>query len=519
MIMESDFLVIGSGIGGLSYALKVAHYGKVTIVTKSELSVANTYYAQGGIASVTYEPDSIEQHINDTMVCGSNINDRQVVELIVRNAPEQIDQLIKWGVDFDKLPDGLYELAREGGHSQNRILHHKDYTGAEIENRLIDRVKSHKNITILENHFAVDLLTQHHLGHLVKRSLPGTECYGAYVLDLKSKNVFTLLAKVTMLATGGVGNVYHATTNPSVATGDGIAMAHRAKAIVRDMEFIQFHPTSLYNPSERPSFLISEAVRGFGGILRTRDGKEFMHKYHPLGSLAPRDITARSIDNELKMSGDDYLWLDITHKDADSIREHFPSIYKKCISLGIDITKDYIPVVPAAHYCCGGVQVDTNAETSIARLYSVGETSSTGLHGANRLASNSLIEAIVYADLAAKHSISRIGTLNFQTGIPQWDIKGTSHPEEFVLITQDYKEMQQIMSYYVGIVRSNIRLDRALHRLQILHQETEHLYKRSTLSQPLCELRNMIAIGYLVIKQAREQHQSVGLHFSIDYPL
>lgn len=519
MIMESDFLVIGSGIGGLSYALKVAHYGKVTIVTKSELSVANTYYAQGGIASVTYEPDSIEQHINDTMVCGSNINDRQVVELIVRNAPAQIDQLINWGVDFDKLPDGLYELAREGGHSQNRILHHKDYTGAEIENRLIDQVKAHKNITILENHFAVDLLTQHHLGHLVKRSLPGTECYGAYVLDLKSKNVFTLLAKVTMLATGGVGNIYHATTNPSVATGDGIAMAHRAKAIVRDMEFIQFHPTSLYNPSERPSFLISEAVRGFGGILRTRDGKEFMHKYHHLGSLAPRDITARSIDNELKMSGDDYLWLDITYKDADAIREHFPSIYNKCLSLGIDITKDYIPVVPAAHYCCGGVQVDTNAETSIARLYSVGETSSTGLHGANRLASNSLIEAVVYADLAAKHSIERVGSLKFQADIPQWDIKGTSHPEEFVLITQDYKEMQQIMSYYVGIVRSNIRLDRALHRLQILHQETEHLYKRSTLSQPLCELRNMIAIGYLVIKQAREQHQSVGLHFSLDYPL
>lgn len=519
MIIESDFLVIGSGIGGLSYALKVADYGRVTIVTKSTLEVANTYYAQGGIASVTYSPDSIEQHINDTMVCGSNINDREVVELIVRNAPSQIDQLIKWGVDFDKHETGQYDLAREGGHSQNRILHHKDFTGAEIENRLIERVKSHPNITILENHFAVDLLTQHHLGRLVKRSIPGTECYGAYVLDLKNKNVFTLLAKVTMLATGGVGNIYHATTNPSVATGDGIAMAHRAKAIVRDMEFIQFHPTSLYNPNERPSFLISEAVRGFGGILRTRDGKEFMHKYHPLGSLAPRDITARSIDNELKISGDDYLWLDVTHKDAEEIKQHFPSIYNKCLSLGIDITKDFIPVVPAAHYCCGGVQVDTNGETSISRLYSVGETSSTGLHGANRLASNSLIEAIVYADFAAKHSCQRIDKLDFRTDIPEWNIKGTSHPEEFVLITQNYKEMQQIMSYYVGIVRSNIRLDRALHRLQILHEETEHLYKRSTLSQTLCELRNMIAIGYLVIKQAQQQHKSVGLHFSIDYPL
>lgn len=519
MIIESDFLVIGSGIGGLSYALKVSDYGKVVIVTKSKLSMANTYYAQGGIASVTYEPDSIEQHINDTMVCGSNINDRDVVELIVRNAPKQIDQLIEWGVEFDKLPNGLYELAREGGHSYHRILHHKDYTGAEIEERLIERVKSNSNITILENHFAVDLLTQHHLGRLVKRSLPGTECYGAYVLDLHSKQVHTILSKTTMLAAGGVGNIYHATTNPAVATGDGIAMAHRAKAVVRDMEFIQFHPTSLYNPNERPSFLISEAVRGFGGILRTRDGKEFMHKYHPLGSLAPRDITARSIDNELKISGDDYLWLDITNKDGEDIKRHFPNIYNKCMSLGIDITKDYIPVVPAAHYCCGGVKVDTNGETSISRLYSVGETSSTGLHGANRLASNSLIEAIVYADLAAKHSTQLIDQLKLQTNIPQWDFKGTTMPEEFVLITQNYKEMQQIMSYYVGIVRSNMRLDRAMHRLQILHQETEYLYKRSTLSQQLCELRNMIAIGYLVIKQAREQHMSVGLHFSIDYPL
>lgn len=519
MTLETDFLVIGSGIGGLSYALKVASQGKVTIVTKAQLAAANTYYAQGGIASVTYSPDSIEQHINDTMVCGSNISDRDVVEMIVRNAPEQIDQLIEWGVGFDKLSDGMYDLAREGGHSQNRILHHKDYTGAEIENRLIERVLEHQNITILENHFAVDLLTQHHLGKLVKRSIPGIECYGAYVLDLNKKVMIALLAKCTMLATGGVGNIYHATTNPSVATGDGIAMAHRAKAIVRDMEFIQFHPTSLYNPGERPSFLISEAVRGFGGILRKRNGEEFMHNYHHLGSLAPRDITARSIDNELKISGDDYLWLDVTHKDSEEIKIHFPSIYSKCLSLGIDITKDYIPIVPAAHYCCGGVQVDTNGETSISRLYSVGETSSTGLHGANRLASNSLIEAVVYADLAAKHSSARLNKIELEKGIPQWDIKGTSHPEEFILITQNYKEMQQIMSYYVGIVRSNIRLDRALHRLQILHEETEHLYKRSTLSQHLCELRNMIAIGYLVIKQARQQHQSVGLHFSIDYPL
>lgn len=518
MTSYCDFLIIGSGIAGLSYALKVADIGNVTIITKSDLTNTNTHYAQGGISSVTYSPDTFEQHIEDTMVCGSNQNDRGVVEMIVHCAPDQIHQLIEWGVDFDRNSDGHYELAREGGHTQHRILHHKDFTGAEIEDRLAERVRRHPNITILEYHFAVDLLTQHHLGKLVKRSMPGTECYGAYVLDLKTKQVCTMLSKVTVLATGGVGNIYHTTTNPAVATGDGIAMAHRAKAITRDMEFIQFHPTSLYHPSDRPSFLISEAMRGFGGILRTRDGEDFMRRYHPLGSLAPRDVTARSIDTELKISGEDYLWLDVTHKDAEDIKSHFPYIYEKCLTYGIDITRDMIPIVPAAHYSCGGVQVDTNGETSISRLYALGETSSTGLHGANRLASNSLIEAIVYANQAALHTRSRIDSIALQHGLPDWDIKGTTHPEEMVLITQSYKEMQQIMSYYVGIVRSNIRLERAMHRLSILHEETEHLYRHSTLSQPLCELRNMIAIGYLVIKQAQQQHQSVGLHFSLDYP-
>lgn len=519
MNKSCDFLVIGSGIGGLSFALKVADYGEVTIITKSNITNTNTFQAQGGIASVTAMPDDFEQHIEDTMVCGSFKNNREVVELIVKNAPIQINQLIEWGVDFDRNKTGEYELAREGGHTQNRILHHKDFTGAEIENRLADMVRKHPNIEILENHFAVDLITQHHLGKLVKKSMPGTECYGAYVLDLKQRGVITMLSKVTVLATGGVGNLYHTTTNPLVATGDGIAMVHRAKGRIEDMEFIQFHPTSLFNPSERPSFLISEAVRGYGGILRTQDGREFMHRYHPMASLAPRDITARSIDNELKISGEDFVYLDVTHKDSHTTRDHFPNIYKKCMSLGIDITKDMIPVVPAAHYCCGGVRVDMNGETSIKRLYAVGETSSTGLHGANRLASNSLLEAVVYAQQAAVHSVSIIGEYKLQLDIPNWDYKGTTHPEEMVLITQSYKEMQQIMSYYVGIVRSNKRLERAMHRMQIIFDETEHLYKHSTPSQKLCELRNMIAVSYLIIKQAQQLKESVGLHFSLDYPL
>ncbi len=518
MVFRSDYLVIGSGIAGLSFALKVAKSARVTIVTKGELCETNTNHAQGGIASVSTTLDSFNQHIQDTMVCGSQKNDLKMVEKIIKHAPSQIEQLAKWGVEFDRDSNGNYAMGREGGHSQSRVLHHKDLTGAEIQSRLIQQVKEHPNIEILERHFAVDLLTQHHLGKLVKRSIPGTQCYGAYVMDMSDNTVYTFLSRITILATGGVGNIYHTTTNPAVATGDGVAMAHRAKAKIRDMEFIQFHPTSLYHPYERPSFLISEAVRGYGGILRTRRGEDFMHRYHPMGSLAPRDITARSIDTELKISGEDYLWLDVTHKDAQETRERFPNIYNKCLNSGIDITRDMIPVVPAAHYSCGGVSVDEHGQTSIERLYALGEVASTGLHGANRLASNSLIEAIVCADFSAIHAKDKLEGIEFQENIPQWDFKGTTHPEEMVLITQSYKEMQQIMSYYVGIVRSNIRLERALHRLSTIYEETEHLYRRSTLSRALCELRNMIAVAYLIIKQAQRQQQSVGLHFSLDYP-
>ncbi len=518
MNIETDFLVVGSGIAGLSYALKVAELGKVVIVTKGDIAECNTDFAQGGICSVTYDPDTFEKHIHDTLVCGAGICDRAAVEQVVTRAPELIKQLIGWGVKFDKDATGRYDLAREGGHSEHRILHFQDITGHEIERKLIRQVKRHRNIEVLEHHFAVDLLTQHHLGQLVKKSTPDITCFGAYVLNLKKHEIYTILSKVTVLCTGGVGNIYHTTTNPSVATGDGIAMVHRAKGVVSGMEFIQFHPTSFYKPGERPSFLISEAMRGFGAILRLQNGQEFMQKYHPMGSLAPRDVVARGIDHELKISGEEFVYLDITHKNPQEVIAHFPNIYKKCLSEDIDLTKEMIPVVPAAHYCCGGVKVDLNGESSIRHLYALGETSCTGLHGGNRLASNSLIEAAVYADAAARHSGSRIGEIELQRGIPDWDYEGTTIPEEMALITQNYKEMQQIMSNYVGIVRSNLRLERAKRRLEIIYKETEELYLKSTLSQHLCELRNMIAVGYLIIKQAEARHQSIGLHYSIDYP-
>lgn len=519
MNLETDYLVIGSGAAGLSFALKAAEHSHVIVVTKGEMNECNTNYAQGGICCVTYEPDTFQKHIDDTMVCGGGICDMQAVELVVTRAPQLMKDLVQWGTRFDKTREGRYELAREGGHSEYRILHHKDETGAEIERTLISQVKSHRNIEVLEYHFAIDLLTQHHLGQLVTRHTEGIECYGAYVMDLKRGRIKTILSRVTVIATGGVGNVYNVTTNPGVATGDGIAMAHRAKAVIENMEFIQFHPTALYNPGERPSFLISEALRGFGAILKTQDGKEFMQKYHPMGSLAPRDVVARSIDNEMKVRGDDYVFLDITHRDPKETVSHFPNIYRKCLSIGIDITKEMIPVAPAAHYCCGGVKVDLNGETSIRRLYALGETSCTGLHGANRLASNSLTEAVVYADQAARHSAAHLHEYGLQKGIPAWNADGTTATEEMVLMTQNAKEMQQIMSNYVGIVRSNLRLERALRRLEIIFKENEELYLKSTPTKELCELRNMIDVGYLIIKQAQAMKRSIGLHYSLDYPI
>ena len=371
---------------------------------------------------------------------------------------------------------------------------------------------------MLERHYAVDLLTQHHLGEFVTRHTRGVTCFGAYVLDLMTNAIETVLAKFTVVAAGGCGNVYSTTTNPVVATGDGIAMCHRAKAITENMEYIQFHPTSLYNPGERPSFLITEAMRGFGAILRLQNGEEFMDKYHPMKSLAPRDVVARSIYREMQLHGQEFVYLDVTHKPADAIRSHFPNIYEKCLSLGIDITKDYIPVAPAAHYLCGGILVDLDGQSSIERLYAVGECSCTGLHGGNRLASNSLIEAVVYADAAAKHSLQVVDQYSYNENIPEWNDEGTRSPEEMVLITQSMKEVNQIMSTYVGIVRSDLRLKRAWDRLDIIYEETESLFKRSVASREICELRNMVNVGYLIMRQAMERKESRGLHYTIDYP-
>ncbi len=518
MRKRTDFLVIGSGIAGLTFALKAAKYGKVSIVTKGKLEDTNTWYAQGGIAAVFSEPDNFEKHINDTLIAGDGICNEKVVRMVVQEAPERIKDLIELGVSFDKKEDGTYDLAKEGGHSEYRILHSKDKTGEFIQNTLMERVRNEPGIEIFEHHFAIEILTQHHLGEIVKRNYPDIKCFGAYVADLVNQKVITFLSKLTVVATGGIGNVYLTTTNPEIATGDGIAMVYRAKGTIENMEFIQFHPTSLYDPKTKPSFLITEALRGFGAVLKNMAGEEFMKRYDSRGSLAPRDIVARAIDNEMKIWGDDHVWLDCRHLNTEGLKDHFPKVYKHCLERGIDITKDMIPVVPCAHYSCGGIKVDIDGQSNIDRLYALGEVSSTGLHGANRLASNSLIEAAVYAHRAANHAKIRLRDLTFEEKIPLWDYKGTTHLEEMVLITQSCKEVQMIMSNYVGIVRSNIRLERAMVRLDILYEETESLYKKSLISKKICELRNLINVGYIIIKMAMNRHESVGLHYSIDYP-
>lgn len=520
MRREYDYLVIGSGIAGMSFALKVAGpSARVALVCKTTLEEANTFLAQGGVASVTnLELDDFDKHIHDTMVAGDWLSDRRAVEKVVKGAPEQIQFLIDHGVKFDRNPDGKFDLHREGGHSEFRILHHADNTGAEIQTSLIEEVKANPHIDIYEHHLAVEIITQHHLGVTVTRRTPDITCYGAYILDEKTGEVDTFLARVTLMATGGVGAVYTTTTNPLTATGDGIAMAYRAKGTVSDMEFIQFHPTALFHPGDRPSFLITEAMRGYGAVLRDINGKEFMQKYDERLSLAPRDIVARAIDSEMKLHGTDHVYLDVTAKDPEETKRHFPNIYEKCLSLGIDITKDMIPVAPAAHYLCGGIKVDLNGESSIKRLYALGECSCTGLHGGNRLASNSLIEAAVYADAAARHAAENIAGYDFRNDVPEWNDEGTAHPEEMVLITQEAKEVSQIMGYYVGIVRSDLRLTRAWNRLDILYEETEKLFKVSKPSRELCELRNIINVGYLIMRMALERKESRGLHFTVDYP-
>jgi L-aspartate oxidase len=518
MKKRTDFLVIGSGIAGLTFALKAAQFGKVAVVTKAALEDSNTKFAQGGIAAVFSEPDNFEKHIRDTLIAGDGFCNEEVVRMVVQEAPERINDLISLGVSFDRREDGSYDLAKEGGHTEFRIFHHKDKTGEAIENALVEQVKKSPNITIYEHHFAIEILTQHHLGDILKKNYPDIKCFGAYVADLVNQKVITFLSKITVMATGGMGNVYMTTTNPEIATGDGVAMVYRAKGTIENMEFVQFHPTSLYDPNRRPSFLITEALRGYGAVLKNMAGEKFMNRYDSRGSLAPRDIVARAIDNEMKIWGDDHVWLDCTHLEPEGLKDHFPNVYEHCLARGIDITKDFIPVVPAAHYSCGGIKVDLDGQSNISRLYALGEVSSSGLHGANRLASNSLIEAVVYSHRAALHSGTRLGELTFEERIPDWDYKGTTHLEEMVLVTQNYKEVQMIMSNYVGIVRSDLRLERALVRLEIIYKETESLYKRSLISKKICELRNLINVGYIIIKMAKNRQESRGLHYSIDHP-
>lgn len=522
-MQKTDFLVIGSGIAGLTYALKMAHRfpdRKVLVMTKATADETNTKYAQGGIAVVNdLENDSYEKHIEDTLIAGDGLCNEEVVEIVVKEGPDRVDEIINWGARFDKEEDGDYKRGKEGGHSEHRILHHKDVTGKEMERALIDAVAKHKNIEFIKHCFVVDIITQHHLGFLITKSTPDIECYGVYVLNLETNKIEKILAKTTLLATGGNGQVYRTTTNPFIATGDGVAMVYRAKGRIENMEFIQFHPTALYEPGVGgQAFLITEAVRGDGGILRNKHGEAFMEKYDPRKDLAPRDIVARAIDSEMKKTGTEHVWLDCRHFGKEKFVEHFPNIYEKCLSIGIDITKHMIPVAPAAHYSCGGIKTDEWGRSSIKNLYACGECASTGLHGANRLASNSLLEAMVFAHRCFLDVAEKVDNISFNEELPDWRAEGTSDPKEMILITQSLKELQLIMSDYVGIVRNDVRLQRASRRLDLLWEETEVLYRTTTVSPQLLELRNMITVGYLIVKGASFRKESRGLHYNTDYP-
>ncbi|KAB2661720.1 MAG: L-aspartate oxidase [Verrucomicrobia bacterium] len=512
-----DFIVLGSGIAGLSYALNVARFGRVAIVTKKNRAESNTNYAQGGIAAVTSKEDSFEMHVRDTVEAGAGLCRDDVVRKIVEEGPARVNELIDLGMKFSERVGSSSEsapeldLGREGGHSKRRILHAKDVTGREIESALLQAIARQPNIQIFENHFAIDLITSKKIG------LPGSNrCLGVYVLDKPAGVVKTFAAPVVLLATGGCGKVYLFTTNPDIATGDGVAMAYRAGAAVANMEFIQFHPTCLFHPKAK-SFLISEAVRGEGGVLRTFAGAEFMEQYHPLASLAPRDVVARAIDTEMKKSGSPHVWLDITTKPARFIIERFPNIYETCQRYGIDMSKEPIPVVPAAHYQCGGIKTTLDGETGIEGLYAVGEVACTGLHGANRLASNSLLEALVCAHRAAKHGLATPHA-NLPQQLPHWESGTATDADEMVVVSHNWDEIRRLMWDYVGIVRTNKRLLRAQSRIKNLQAEIQEYYWGFTVTSDLLELRNIATVAELIIASALQRPESRGLHHNLDFP-
>ena len=526
MNIKTDFLVIGSGIAGLTFALKVAEFGNVALITKKGIKESNTAKAQGGIASVFGEIDSFDLHIKDTLSAGDGLCNKKVVEIVVKSGPDRIRELIDLGVKFNIEKDDTnknkpnLELGREGGHSQKRIVHAQDMTGKEIENVLVAHVKNHDKITLYEDHIAIDLITfSTRMRSGLITTAHDTLCCGAYVFDRKTRQVKTFSSAITLLATGGAGKVYLYTSNPDIATGDGIAMGYRAGASVADLEFVQFHPTCLYHPDAK-NFLISEAIRGEGGVLIHKNNTRFMEKYDPMKELACRDVVARAIDNELKITGNDSVFLDISHKKSDFVKERFPNIYKQCLSFGIDITQEPIPVVPAAHYMCGGLVTDIMGRTNVSRLYAVGETACTGLHGANRLASNSLIEALVYADAAAKQAVKDIEAPNLQTTPepPVWDDTGTTDSDEGIMVSHNWDEIRRFMWNYVGIVRSNKRLERARRRIENIEKEIFEYYWNFKIAGDLIELRNIATVANLIIKCAMHRKESRGLHYNIQYP-
>lgn len=527
MSFHADFLVIGSGVAGLTFALKVAQHGSVALVTKREIMESNTTYAQGGIAAVLSDVDSFDLHIQDTISSGDYLSNREVVEMVVTNGPDLIRELIDLGVQFSlteegqkKTPGTEYDLGREGGHSENRVIHAEDMTGRAMETVLVDHVRKHPNITVFENHIALDLITQStrlRSGVVIRQH--ESFCRGAYILDITKNSVETFSSNITVLATGGAGKVYLYTSNPDIATGDGIAMGYRAGASVANLEFMQFHPTCLYHP-EAKNFLISEAVRGEGGILIDASGNPFMHNYDPLKDLACRDVVSRSIDTELKKSGADSVFLDITHKDAEFVKKRFPNLYKQCLKFGFDMTRDPIPVVPAAHYMCGGVATDLSGKTDINCLYAIGETACTGLHGANRLASNSLLEALVYAEKAADRAVEEMNDYSdkFTVNPPEWDDSGTTDSDEVSLVSHNWDEIRRFMWDYVGVVRSNKRLDRAMRRITNIQNEIRDYYWDFKVTSDLIELRNIATVAELIIQCAMKRKESRGLHYNIEYP-